>query len=404
MKSAIIVSCQVGIFLLTSALSWAGQVTIPYEFISGEKAVAAEVNENFNAVEAAVNDNASGVASNADAILHNSSGVAANEAIILDNGSGIAANADKILDHAADIATNVDAILDNSSDISNINGKLYGSDNVFIGGNAGSANQGGHDNVYIGNKSGENKEDGHGNVFVGGYAGTNNIDGQGNVFIGYEAGMYETGSNKLYVENSGSTTPLIYGDFASDYLTINGLLMAAGNFRVIYNAGSAALPSYYSYQGLTGSTLREYAFAINDALWVTSHAWFDGDITCNSLTEISDERYKKNSKIIDGPLKKIMELDGVYYHWKVDEYKNMGFDEARQIGFIAQDVKLVVPELVKEDSKGYLSVNYSKATALVIEGMKEQQRIIEKQQYEIEKLKDILRDFANRIEKLEKIK
>ena len=48
------------------------------------------------------------------------------------------------------------------------------------------------------------------------------LTGSGNVMIGYKAGYYEIGSNKLYIDNSNTTTPLIYGDFANDSVKING--------------------------------------------------------------------------------------------------------------------------------------------------------------------------------------
>ncbi|WP_425509582.1 hypothetical protein, partial [Xanthovirga aplysinae] len=47
--------------------------------------------------------------------------------------------------------------------------------------------------------------------------------GSSNVFIGYAAGWFETGSNKLYIANDATSTPLIYGDFANKTLTFNGL-------------------------------------------------------------------------------------------------------------------------------------------------------------------------------------
>jgi hypothetical protein len=52
-----------------------------------------------------------------------------------------------------------------------------------------------------------------------GYSGADN-----GVFIGFEAGYSETGSNKLYIENSNSATPLIYGEFDNDILRVNGTL------------------------------------------------------------------------------------------------------------------------------------------------------------------------------------
>lgn len=60
------------------------------------------------------------------------------------------------------------------------------------------------------------------NTALGNQALRSNATGSGNVAIGYQAGFAETGSNKLYIENSNSTTPLIYGDFATDRLRVNG--------------------------------------------------------------------------------------------------------------------------------------------------------------------------------------
>jgi hypothetical protein len=48
--------------------------------------------------------------------------------------------------------------------------------------------------------------------------------GGGGVFLGYRAGDGETGANKLYIDNSNTTLPLIYGDFATNELTVNGKL------------------------------------------------------------------------------------------------------------------------------------------------------------------------------------
>lgn len=67
------------------------------------------------------------------------------------------------------------------------------------------------------------------NVMVGYQAGCRN-QGSGNIFLGHQAGFNETsGSNVLYVDNSSDTTPLIYGDFSTDEITINGELAIGGS-------------------------------------------------------------------------------------------------------------------------------------------------------------------------------
>jgi len=62
-------------------------------------------------------------------------------------------------------------------------------------------------------------------VAVGYEAGTALTTGASNILIGYQAGStLTTESNKLYIENSASTTPLIYGEFDNDILRVNGTL------------------------------------------------------------------------------------------------------------------------------------------------------------------------------------
>ena len=87
-----------------------------------------------------------------------------------------------------------------------LSGDVSGSNNVAIGTNA-----------LLLNTSGSN------NVSLGYDAGSQNT-GSGNVFIGYTAGDLETGSNKLYIANTGTSTPLLYGDFINRHLTVNDSL------------------------------------------------------------------------------------------------------------------------------------------------------------------------------------
>jgi hypothetical protein len=77
-------------------------------------------------------------------------------------------------------------------------------------------------NTIIGTQAFYNNTSSIGNVAVGTSAGSNNLTGSYNVFIGYAAGFFETGSGKLYIDNSNTTAPLIYGDFVSNLLRVNG--------------------------------------------------------------------------------------------------------------------------------------------------------------------------------------
>ena len=99
-----------------------------------------------------------------------------------------------------------------------------GSENTAMGFHALYSNTAGYYNVGIGAYAGLFNEEGSRNTFIGFRAGQGELsqNKSGNVFIGYEAGFNELGNEKLYIENSNSSTPLIGGDFSSDEIYLNG--------------------------------------------------------------------------------------------------------------------------------------------------------------------------------------
>ena len=101
-----------------------------------------------------------------------------------------------------------------------------GYDNTAMGLQALSNNLSGGANIAIGVNSHFNNTAGSNNVVIGNSAGFY-ATGSGNVFLGYGAGTNEAGSNKLYIANSGTVTPLIYGDFSTTMVCVNGCLCAS---------------------------------------------------------------------------------------------------------------------------------------------------------------------------------
>jgi hypothetical protein len=125
-----------------------------------------------------------------------------------------------------------------------INSAGSGSQNVSIGNSAGAVVSGSN-NTFLGTGAGANTTAGSNNVYLGLGTGENVYTGGSNVFIGYQAGASagSAASNKLYIENSNSTSPLIYGDFTNDYVNINGKLgvgtATPSNYLDIQASGSA---------------------------------------------------------------------------------------------------------------------------------------------------------------------
>lgn len=102
---------------------------------------------------------------------------------------------------------------------------LSGSRNTNVGVLGATAIDTSSDNITIGYKAGLTLRHASKNVMIGNFSGpqtgtSNDITGA--VYLGYGAGQAETGNNKLYIANSNTATPLIYGDFSADTLRVNG--------------------------------------------------------------------------------------------------------------------------------------------------------------------------------------
>ena len=69
-----------------------------------------------------------------------------------------------------------------------------------------------------------------------------------------------------------------------------------------------------------------------------------------------------------------------------------GSRKANRSVSLAQDVEKELPELVSEDKDGYKAVSYTKLTAVLVEAVKELKAQSEKQQAEIERLRDLIKD------------
>jgi hypothetical protein len=89
----------------------------------------------------------------------------------------------------------------------------------------------------------------------------------------------------------------------------------------------------------------------------------------------SDRRLKENIKPIESALSKAMKLQGVTFDWKEKEGKII--DIKQDIGFIAQDVQKVLPELVKENVDGKLSMRHQGIAPILLEAIKELKQEIE---------------------------
>jgi hypothetical protein len=109
----------------------------------------------------------------------------------------------------------------------------------------------GQRNTAVGYYSLFNVASGNDNVAIGGRAGYNaNAGSTGNVFLGYGAGPSSARavSNTLYINNSASDTPLIFGDFSAKNVGI-GTSSPDSSLVVASNAGTISTVDSFNVSG-----------------------------------------------------------------------------------------------------------------------------------------------------------
>jgi hypothetical protein len=111
---------------------------------------------------------------------------------------------------------------------------------------------------------------------------------------------------------------------------------------------------------LSGSTPTKFQMDMTNGTFTAS-----GDLVAYGSP--SDKKLKENIKPIENALDKVKKLNGVSFDWKDKGLVNIKED----LGFIAQDVQEVLPELVRENEEGNLSLRHQGIIPVLLEAIKE---------------------------------
>jgi flagellar biosynthesis chaperone FliJ len=122
-----------------------------------------------------------------------------------------------------------------------------------------------------------------------------------------------------------------------------------------------------------------------------------------SIMKLQGLSYDLNNNGVDSTLsilsrvtpkeeKEIRDLDKIKKQLTEKKSENLN-----QMGFSAQEIQKVFPQLVRTDEKGYLGVNYTAIIPLLTEALKEQQSTIDAQRAEIETMKKDLEKIKKRL-------
>ena len=182
-----------------------------------------------------------------------------------------------------------------------------------------------------------------------------------------------------FTTNTGTVTSVSGGTGLNGTVTTSGSLNLDSDLSQKVNK-IGGTTSNANYLNMTSPTA--YSFVFNNTteflFGFSGDFHADGDIVAYSTSVSSDIKLKENIQDLEGSLDKITQLKGIKFDWKEEKRPN------NQLGFIAQEVEKVIPELVTEtDSLGeregenHKVVNYQGVIPVLVEAIKELKAEIE---------------------------
>lgn len=194
------------------------------------------------------------------------------------------------------------------------------------------------------------------------------------------------------IENSTlrnvTAVDLNLGDVKVDTVSINDFTSPNKIGAFVTVAGDGKLEASSSLKSDEGQLLiTSRTLKVDADMQVSGEAYIEGSLAVagsvlggGPYVDVSDKRYKRNiqemnsSEVLDG----LLQLKGVSY--ELDTEKMTSFlsgsktsaASERQVGFLAQDVEALFPELVYiDDANDFKGLHYSRFVPLLVEGLKQ---------------------------------
>jgi hypothetical protein len=177
-----------------------------------------------------------------------------------------------------------------------------------------------------------------------------------------------TTSQFLRADGDGSFTWATPTDTNTTYSAGTNLSLASNQFSVVSSPSFTNVTASGTFNGnLSGNV---------DSTTVTAGTVNTTNINVSgTLVETSDNRLKENVEPITKALDIVNNLNGVYFN-KIDSPSKL------EVGFIAQEVEAVMPELVEEAGE-YKAVSYARTVSVLVEAIKELNKKVEELEAEV---------------------
>jgi len=191
------------------------------------------------------------------------------------------------------------------------------------------------------------------------------------------ANNYNTGYIDVFV-NGAKLSSTDFTETSSNVITLSSAAALGDNVEFVnyqtvatgFTTASFATQAYGLINSPTISVTDITARNVNASGIVTAANIFTaGIVTALDFNATSDRNLKTNIEVINDPLEKIVQINGVSFNWKETNQSSAGV--------IAQEVEQIMPEIIHDNEKGYKTLNYNGLIGLLIESVKELKSEIE---------------------------
>ena len=211
-----------------------------------------------------------------------------------------------------------------------------------------------------------------------------------------------TGSS-IYLKTQGTTRMEIKPD---EVVVPKTIPFTAGGGTGSSGASPISIGNYLSgYNNSTGNSIYNVIYSENQYIYFNVSAFAGGSVNGGSYAgyvdylgfqDVSDKRIKEDIIYLDSSscLQQALELKPCSYKFKQQP------DKPRGVGFIAQEVEQVVPEVVSQDGTGGLGMGYGHLTATLSGAVQELNKIIQQQNERIQQQNERIQNLENVINTL----
>ncbi|MEZ0482914.1 tail fiber domain-containing protein [Fibrella aquatica] len=188
------------------------------------------------------------------------------------------------------------------------------------------------------------------------------------------AQLHTTGSVRFAGLPISSSTSVVMAD--GNGTLSRHVLPASSTLATISSSATNTLPKFGNSGTLSGSQITDNGAGVGIGGVPTAGAKLT---LYGTISLMSDERQKTNIVRLDHASDKVSALNGYYYNWREGS-------DSKQVGFMAQEVERVLPEVVSQNSEGTRFVNYDGLVPLLTEAIKEQRAMLDAQSQLIKEL------------------